>query len=75
AAADVAIAQGVVACGEVGLAGELRQVAHTPRRLAEAARAGFTEAIVPASAPEGPPGLRVRRVASLAEAIAATLGQ
>jgi penicillin amidase len=30
----------VVACGEVGLAGELRQVSHTARRLAEAARLG-----------------------------------
>lgn len=73
AAADVPIAPGVVACGEIGLAGELRQVAHTPRRLAEAARVGFTEAIVPASAPDGPPGLRLRRVGSLADAIAVAL--
>ena len=42
----------LVACGEVGLGGELRQVAHTPRRLAEAARLGFRRAIVPASAPD-----------------------
>ncbi len=62
---------GLVACGEVGLGGELRQVGQTARRLAEAARLGFTEAIVPASAPEGPAGLRLRRVGSLAEAIAA----
>ncbi|MBW3557601.1 MAG: DNA repair protein RadA [Actinobacteria bacterium] len=74
AAADVPIAPGLVACGEVGLAGELRQVSHTPRRLAEAARLGFSEAVVPASAPDGPPGLRLRRVASLAEAVATTLG-
>ncbi|MBW3615138.1 MAG: DNA repair protein RadA [Actinobacteria bacterium] len=73
AVADVPIAPGVVACGEVGLAGELRQVSHTPRRLAEAARVGFSEAIVPASAPDGPPGLRLRRVASLAEAVQTTL--
>ncbi len=33
--------------GEVGLGGELRQVAQTPRRLAEAARLGFRRALVP----------------------------
>ena len=43
----------LVVCGEVGLGGELRQVAQTPRRLAEAARLGFRRAIVPASAPNG----------------------
>jgi DNA repair protein RadA/Sms len=64
-----AVAPGLVACGEVGLAGELRQVGQTPRRLAEAQRLGFTEALVPLSSPDGPPGLRLRRVASLAEAI------
>ena len=32
----------LVACGEVGLGGELRQVHRTERRLAEAARLGFT---------------------------------
>ena len=61
----------LVACGEVGLAGEVRQVAHTARRLAEAARLGFTQAVVPASAPDGPPGLVLHRVRSLAEAIEA----
>jgi len=70
ARAGVAVAPTLVACGEVGLGGELRQVGQTPRRLAEAARLGFTHAIVPASAPNGVPGIEVRRVASLAEAIA-----
>jgi DNA repair protein RadA/Sms len=32
----------------VGLAGELRRVPGTDRRLAEAGRLGFTEAVVPA---------------------------
>lgn len=59
----------LVACGEIGLGGELRQVGHTTRRLAEAARLGFDEAIVPNSAPDAPSGLRLHRVASLAEAI------
>lgn len=37
-----------VAFGEVGLGGEVRQVPHAARRLAEAARLGFATAIVPA---------------------------
>jgi DNA repair protein RadA/Sms len=41
----------VVVLGEVGLGGELRQVAYASRRLAEAARLGFGRAIVPATAP------------------------
>jgi DNA repair protein RadA/Sms len=60
---------GLVACGEVGLAGEVRQAAHTSRRLAEAARLGFTRAVVPASAPDPPPGLDALRVATLGEAV------
>ena len=61
----------LVVFGEVGLAGELRQAAHAPRRLAEAARLGFRRAVVPANSPDGPPGLRLSRVATLAEAVAA----
>ena len=65
----VPLAADLVACGEVGLGGEVRQVAHAGRRLAEAARLGFRRAVVPASAPEGPPGLEVVRVATLAHAL------
>ncbi|MEJ7801678.1 MAG: magnesium chelatase domain-containing protein, partial [Ilumatobacter sp.] len=62
----------LVAFGEVGLAGELRQVAHTPRRLAEAARLRFRRAIAPNNAPEfDSSSLRVVRVGSLPEALAA----
>ncbi len=43
------IPPGVVAIGEIGLAGELRRVPELDRRLAEAARLGFTVAIVPAT--------------------------
>jgi DNA repair protein RadA/Sms len=63
------IADHVVACGEIGLAGELRQVGQTARRLAEAARLGFTTAIVPASAPEPPAGVTALLAATVAEAI------
>lgn len=38
---------GTVAMGEIGLAGELRRVRDLPQRLAEAARLGFSYALVP----------------------------
>ncbi|HAP78169.1 MAG TPA: DNA repair protein RadA, partial [Acidimicrobiaceae bacterium] len=64
----------LVVFGEVGLAGELRQAAHAPRRLAEAARMGFRRAIVPANtgggAADGDAGLTVHRAGTLSEACA-----
>jgi DNA repair protein RadA/Sms len=45
---DVAVPTGVVAIGELGLAGQLRRVRDLNTRLDEAARLGFTHAIVPA---------------------------
>lgn len=66
---DAPLPPDLVVLGEVGLGGELRQVVSTPRRLAEAARLGFRRALVPASAPDGPPGIEVVRVGSLLEAI------
>ena len=65
----------VVVFGELGLAGEVRMVPGADRRLAEAQRAGFTTALVPASsvAPGStatPPGLLVHGVRTLAEALA-----
>lgn len=59
----------LVACGEIGLGGEVRQVAHARRRLAEASRLGFRRAVVPAAGPEGPPGMEVTRVGTLSEAL------
>jgi DNA repair protein RadA/Sms len=49
---DVPLPRDLVAVGEVGLAGEVRQVPQTARRLAEAARLGYRRAIVPKAAPE-----------------------
>jgi DNA repair protein RadA/Sms len=63
------IADDLVACGEVGLGGEVRQVAHTGRRLAEAARLGFRHAIVPVSAPDAPRGFTALRAATLGDAV------
>ncbi len=63
----------VVAFGEVGLGGEIRQVPHAPRRLSEAARIGFRRALVPASCPDGPGGIELVRVASVRDAVIAAL--
>ncbi|MBI3003049.1 MAG: DNA repair protein RadA [candidate division NC10 bacterium] len=64
----------LVCCGEVGLAGEVRSVRQVPRRLAEAARLGFTRALLPAAdaGAAAPPGLALeglRRVGALPEAL------
>ena len=56
---DVAMPTSAVAIGEVGLAGDLRRVTGMDRRLAEAARLGFTCALVPAGVTAAPPGLQV----------------
>ena len=74
--ADKPIAKSLVAFGELGLTGELRPVAYGEERLREAARQGFTTAIVPKdNAPRAPiEGLRVRAFERLDEALRAALG-
>ncbi|MEW9549955.1 DNA repair protein RadA [Nonomuraea sp. NPDC050783] len=52
AAGDKPLPAGLVALGEVGLAGELRPVRDVRRRLTEAARLGFKRALVPAGSLE-----------------------
>ena len=71
---DEPVPHDLVACAEVGLGGELRQVAHTPRRLAEAARLGFGRVLLPFSAPDPPPGLVALRAATIAEALQLATG-
>jgi len=65
---EIALPDDAVVFGEVGLAGEVRQVSRADRRLAEAARLGFRRAIVPEATPDGPPEIALERVKSLAEA-------
>ena len=70
---DRPVAPGTVAIGEVGLLGELRPVGGLERRLREAARLGFTRALVPRP-PGGQPvpdvtGIELRPVGSLADAL------
>lgn len=72
AATNMPLAENLVACGEVGLAGELRQASNTARRLAEAARLGFTRAIIPASSAVdiNISGIKLEPAHTVAEALA-----
>ncbi len=69
AMSDRALSPRLVAIGEVGLAGEIRRVTGVGRRLAEAARLGFTHAFVPPDAGPLPDGIKTREVTNLAEAL------
>jgi DNA repair protein RadA/Sms len=64
----VAVPDDLVVLGEVGLGGEVRQVAQADRRLAEAVRLGFTRAVVPGLTPSRD-GVELLRVSTLAETI------
>lgn len=67
--------QRLVAIGEVGLAGDLRRVPGTERRLAEAARLGFQMALIPTGSRDVTvkvprlAGLKVVEVPTLADAL------
>lgn len=58
---EIAIDDGTVVVGEVGLQGELRPVGQVERRLAEAARLGFTRCILPAGDVDRITGVRAKR--------------
>ena len=67
---DRPVADGLSACGEIGLGGELRGVQHAARRAAEANRLGFTACLMPSSSADLSQGKgSVRRVDSLSEAV------
>jgi DNA repair protein RadA/Sms len=59
---DVALPSDVVVLGELGLAGEVRRVTGVERRLTEAARLGFTHALVPPDSGRAPEGMRLTEV-------------
>lgn len=63
--------RGFFAFGEVGLAGEVRPAPRGQERLREAAKLGFTEALIPrANAPKKPvEGLRVHAIDRIDEAL------
>ncbi|MDE2082568.1 MAG: DNA repair protein RadA [Burkholderiales bacterium] len=71
-----ALPRGFIAYGEVGLAGEVRPAPRGQERLREAAKLGFSVAVVPrANAPKKPiEGLTVHAVDRIEEAIEAVRG-
>jgi len=75
ATADISIPPDMVAIGEVGLAGEIRKVTATARRLSEAQRLGFRRAIVPVGSEVGD-GLpiEVQEASDVRTAIAIAIG-
>ncbi len=73
---DTAVADDLVAIGEVGLTGEIRAVTQMDQRLAEAARLGFGKCIIPRFGTDKliiPEGMTVYRVKNLREAIETAL--
>ncbi len=73
--AGLALPPGLIVVGEVGLASEVRNVVGVPRRVAEAERMGFRQAIVPVgSAGNGYPAdsaMEVCEVSDVREAMRA----
>ena len=69
---DSAIADDLVAIGEIGLTGEIRSVSHMEQRLTEVARLGFKQCLIPRLSTEKleiPNDIRVYQVRNLREAI------
>ena len=70
--ADTPTYSGLLCVGELGLAGDVRHVAGVQRRLAEAARLGFTKAIVPRGSIDAalvPTGMKVAEVSTISEVL------
>ncbi len=69
---DIIIPSDMIFIGEVGLGGELRAVSHLEKRLFEAAKMGFTSAIVPKQSLKGikvPDGFKAMGAVSIAQAV------
>ncbi|MFB9072950.1 DNA repair protein RadA [Citricoccus parietis] len=69
---NAVVPKGLIAFGELGLAGEVRPVPGIGRRIREAARLGFRRAVVPKSPEplgELPDGVAVAEVRTLTEAL------
>jgi DNA repair protein RadA/Sms len=66
---DLPVPPGLVAIGEVGLAGEIRRVTGIQRRLAEAERMGFDRALVPPDPGSVPAGIRTVEVGDVRSAL------
>ncbi|NET48780.1 MAG: DNA repair protein RadA [Merismopedia sp. SIO2A8] len=68
---DRVVDPGTVLIGEVGLGGQVRTVSQMERRLKEAAKLGFTRAIIPATAPIPDIAMDIIQVKRVVDAIGA----
>lgn len=69
---DLQVSPGLVAMGEIGLSGELRNVPNLERRIAEAARLGFKSCLVPRTSHKlstEAKGIEVLKAGTVAEAL------
>jgi DNA repair protein RadA/Sms len=66
---DLPLPATAVMIGEVGLAGDLRRVSGMERRLAEAARQGFTTALIPSGCDAVPRGLTTLQAPTIGAAL------
>lgn len=71
---EVPVAPAVIAIGEIGLAGEVRAASHIEKRLREAARLGFTHAVISAKNKtalhdNSPEGMRLVGVENVHQAV------
>jgi DNA repair protein RadA/Sms len=80
AASDTPTDPGMVFFGEVGLSGEIRQVAQAEARLKEAEKLGFDAACLPRRVARGnrplspPPGITLREIGHLSDLVARFAG-
>lgn len=70
---DKPVDDDIIAFGEIGLGGEVRNVNNISDRVKEAQRLGFTKAIIPKNATVNVSGIEIFRVSNIKEAFAVTL--
>ena len=75
ALAERPVPSGAVFFGEVALSGEIRPVAHSPLRLREAAKLGFTQAGVPAAISGESGGMTLNSYRTLSQYVDQMLGR
>jgi len=71
---DAALPADCVVFGEISLSGALRPVSQTENRLKEAAKLGFSTAIVPQSTKAGGTGMELRPMGDLAQVVGEIFG-
>ncbi|MEH6477603.1 MAG: magnesium chelatase domain-containing protein, partial [Sneathiella sp.] len=66
---DIPVPENSIIFGEIGLSGEVRAVGQTDARLKEAAKLGFTAAIIPKGSKVNEPTLKIIEVEHLSEIV------